>query len=269
MPSNETNSATNPGRKLITLATTAAISVIAIILLGAMTAQAQSGAVPNLELSSASPGALTISWDAPDPAPSDYRIIWAKQDLDFPLVQGSIQRLFNERYFRFETVPSSPTVGGNIHLENCCYLDRLYAVSEWDSNYDGAAIFDFYTGWGESGSSRWVTITPGNSMRPNIWFYGEYTLTLTDVTGLQRLVSNTNQRGAIQVFALVGKNIALEVKPKYRALNRLHDGQQPQRLHAGPDNRIHLDDRRDIHRRRSPGCRHSQRRHQQARNQVL
>ena len=84
MPSNETNSATNPGRKLITLATTAAISVIAVILLGAMTAQAQSGAVPNLQLSSASPGALTISWDAPDPAPSDYRIIWAKQDLDFP-----------------------------------------------------------------------------------------------------------------------------------------------------------------------------------------
>ena len=84
MPSNETNSATNPGRKLITLATTVAISVIAVILLGAMTAQAQSGAVPNLQLSSASPGALTISWDAPDPAPSDYRIIWAKQDLDFP-----------------------------------------------------------------------------------------------------------------------------------------------------------------------------------------
>ena len=83
MPSNETNSATNPGRKLITLATTAAISVIAVILLGVMTAQAQSGAVPNLQLSSASPGALTISWDAPDPAPSDYRIIWAKQDLGF------------------------------------------------------------------------------------------------------------------------------------------------------------------------------------------
>ena len=58
--------------------------MIAVILLGAMTAQAQSGAVPNLELSSASPGALTISWDAPDPAPSDYRIVWAKQDLGFP-----------------------------------------------------------------------------------------------------------------------------------------------------------------------------------------
>ena len=58
--------------------------MIAVILLGVMTAQAQSGTVPNLELSSTSPGELTISWDAPDPAPSDYRIVWAKQDLGFP-----------------------------------------------------------------------------------------------------------------------------------------------------------------------------------------
>ena len=58
--------------------------MIAVILMGVMTAQAQSGAVPNLELSSASPGELTISWDAPDPAPSGYRIVWAKQDLGFP-----------------------------------------------------------------------------------------------------------------------------------------------------------------------------------------
>ena len=84
MPSNETNSATTPGRKLITLAAIAVMSVIAVILMGVMTAQAQSGAVPNLQLSSANPGELTISWDAPNPAPSDYRIVWAKQDLDFP-----------------------------------------------------------------------------------------------------------------------------------------------------------------------------------------
>ena len=58
--------------------------MIAIILLGVMTAQAQSGAVPNLQLSSANPGELTISWTKPNPAPSDYRVIWAKQDLDFP-----------------------------------------------------------------------------------------------------------------------------------------------------------------------------------------
>ena len=58
--------------------------MIAVILMGVMTAQAQSGAVPNLLLSSASPGELTISWTKPNPAPSDYRVIWAKQDLDFP-----------------------------------------------------------------------------------------------------------------------------------------------------------------------------------------
>ena len=57
----------------------------AILLLGGTTAQAQNdqGALPNLRLSSASPGTLTISWDAPDPAPSDYRVIWAREDLGF------------------------------------------------------------------------------------------------------------------------------------------------------------------------------------------
>ena len=59
--------------------------MIAALLLGGLIAQAQSdrGAVPNLRLSSAAPGELTISWDAPDPAPSDYRVIWAEQSLDF------------------------------------------------------------------------------------------------------------------------------------------------------------------------------------------
>ena len=86
MPSNRTNSASTPGWALITLATVAAMAVIAVLLLGVMTAQAQNdkGAVPNLRLSSPSAGQLTIAWDAPEPAPSDYRIVWAKQDLDFP-----------------------------------------------------------------------------------------------------------------------------------------------------------------------------------------
>ena len=56
----------------------------ALILIGTATqAQASNGAVPNLQLSSTAPGVLTISWDAPDPTPSDYRVVWAKQDLDF------------------------------------------------------------------------------------------------------------------------------------------------------------------------------------------
>ena len=85
MLSNKRNSATTPGRVLITLATLAAMSMIAALLLVSTSAQAQSdrGAVPNLRLSSATPGELTASWDAPDQAPSDYRIIWAEQGLDF------------------------------------------------------------------------------------------------------------------------------------------------------------------------------------------
>ena len=85
MPFNKTNSAANPGRVRITLAALAALAVMAALLLGGLVALAQGdrGAVPNLRLSSAGPGELTISWDAPDPAPSDYRVTWAEQSLDF------------------------------------------------------------------------------------------------------------------------------------------------------------------------------------------
>ena len=79
------SSATTPGRVHIALAALAAMSVIAALLFGGLVALAQGdrGAVPNLRLSSASPGELTISWDAPDPAPSDYRVNWAEQSLGF------------------------------------------------------------------------------------------------------------------------------------------------------------------------------------------
>ena len=80
-----TNSVTTPGRARIALAALAALAVMAALLFGGLVALAQGdrGAVPNVRLSSASPGELTISWDAPDPAPSDYRVIWAEQGLDF------------------------------------------------------------------------------------------------------------------------------------------------------------------------------------------
>ena len=70
-------------RNLALMAALLAVAT-ALILIGTATqAQASNGAVPNLQLSSATPGELTITWDTPDPAPSDYRVIWAKQDLDF------------------------------------------------------------------------------------------------------------------------------------------------------------------------------------------
>ena len=67
---------------------------LAILLLAAATfitdgtmlpvlAQQEEGAISNLSLASNSPGQLVISWDTPSPAPSDYRVSWARQDLGF------------------------------------------------------------------------------------------------------------------------------------------------------------------------------------------
>ena len=52
-------------------------------LAGTAQGQAGSGAIPSLTLDSNEPGQLVITWQAPDPAPTDYRIIWAHTSLDF------------------------------------------------------------------------------------------------------------------------------------------------------------------------------------------
>ena len=102
------------------------------------------------------------------------------------------------------------TVGGSIQMYLCCnHGPDPYAVSEWDSNYDGRAIFDFDTGW--TVGATFVSIIPSNSMKPDVWEFGDYTVTLTDVTGLRRLVSNTSQRpielGYVQVGVVSGLNV--------------------------------------------------------------
>ena len=52
-------------------------------LAGTAQGQAGSGAIPSLTLDSNEPGQLVITWQAPDPAPTDYRIIWAHTSLDY------------------------------------------------------------------------------------------------------------------------------------------------------------------------------------------
>ena len=46
-------------------------------------AQAERGAIPSLNLASSEPGQLVISWETPDPAPTDYRLRWAPATGDF------------------------------------------------------------------------------------------------------------------------------------------------------------------------------------------
>ena len=52
-------------------------------LAGTAQGQAGSGAIPSVALDSNEPGQLVITWQAPDPAPTDYRIIWTHTSLDY------------------------------------------------------------------------------------------------------------------------------------------------------------------------------------------
>ena len=69
------------------------------VFFGVAQAQDADGAITGLTLSSDSPGTLTVSWDTPSPAPTDYRIDWAKSsenyqsytvDIDHVYPKGSV-----------------------------------------------------------------------------------------------------------------------------------------------------------------------------------
>ena len=50
---------------------------------GVVQAQAERGAIPSLTLHSSEPGQLIITWETPDPAPTDYRLTWAPTSENF------------------------------------------------------------------------------------------------------------------------------------------------------------------------------------------
>ena len=74
-----------PSRILAITTLAVVATVITALAFSSFTAQAQNdrGAVPNLQISSASPGELTITWDSPNPVPTDYRLRWAEESMDF------------------------------------------------------------------------------------------------------------------------------------------------------------------------------------------
>ena len=50
---------------------------------GVVQAQAERGAIPSLTLHSSEPGQLVITWETPDPAPTDYRLRWTPTNENF------------------------------------------------------------------------------------------------------------------------------------------------------------------------------------------
>ena len=72
-----------PARRL-----TFVVLLLAAVAFGGVFAVAQAqeaeGAINGLTLSSDTPGTLTVSWDTPSPAPSDYRLRWAPAESAYP-----------------------------------------------------------------------------------------------------------------------------------------------------------------------------------------
>ena len=63
--------------------------ILLAVLVGAFAGHGEAGAqgtggdIVNLTLSSEAVGSLTMSWDTPSPAPDDYRLSWARADLEY------------------------------------------------------------------------------------------------------------------------------------------------------------------------------------------
>ena len=74
----------------------ASMTFIGSALTGTAQSQAERGAIPSLNLASDEPGQLVITWETPDPAPTDYRIRWANADQGFPSYPTALPTKQNE-----------------------------------------------------------------------------------------------------------------------------------------------------------------------------
>ena len=62
----------------------ALLAVVAVTQSGTANAQVVGRAISNLQLSHNDDGDLLISWDTPELAPRDYRVMWAKSSEEYP-----------------------------------------------------------------------------------------------------------------------------------------------------------------------------------------
>ena len=104
-------------------------------------------------------------------------------------------------------------VGGGIQMYQSTWGATPVARSDrWDSNYDGNAVIDFRPIQSDRAVTKWIMIESPNGMGygPNRfdarnYFTGDYTVTLADITGLETMVANTEQRDVDRlVFSKIG-----------------------------------------------------------------
>ena len=98
-------------------------------------AQAERGAVPSLTLASSEPGQLAITWETPEPEPTDYRLTWAHTSLGFlsykhanEAQRGNVHPAGNETTM----TPNNLSPGGEYKVKlRARYYNADRSVHEW------------------------------------------------------------------------------------------------------------------------------------------
>ena len=111
----------------------AALVVAASVAAVAQTQQVP-GTISGLVLSSDTPGTLAVSWDASSPAPTDYRVNWAKSDESYPSWKS-------EAGNRYPTATSLELTGLDYGIEykvraRARYHQGTYADNPWSGQWE-------------------------------------------------------------------------------------------------------------------------------------
>ncbi len=104
-------------------------------------AQHDRGAVSNLRLTSPNAGVLVIAWDAPDEAPTDYRVTWAPSGEGFPSYKDANTSTKGNAYpsTAAHTV-SGLAAGGEYQARvRARYRDGEHADAPWSGPWSGVA----------------------------------------------------------------------------------------------------------------------------------
>ena len=135
----------NPGRSaMLAIMMMAALVLVLALSSAHLMAEEEQGAIPGLTLTSENPGELVISWNDPEPAPSDYRISWAPTSgahigwqEDNEADRGNAYPEGTERSFTVTGLPAGEDYKVRMRAR---YNAGQYADDPWNGPWEKATI---------------------------------------------------------------------------------------------------------------------------------
>ena len=132
-----------PLAALVALATLVALLITHAPSVPAM-AQAERGAIPSLALASSEPGQMVITWETPDPAPTDYRIRWTPEGEAYPSYRDANQADRGNSYpgnGQTELTLTGLTSGAEYRVQaRARYNDGEHADAPWAGPWREGAV---------------------------------------------------------------------------------------------------------------------------------